>query len=233
MTFLLVALLTHQLSYQAHIKQELSAFSKNKQIPSAMEQQILMALSHYPELKNTHIRFVFTHRLKRSVMAARPAFWSLFRKRDKRVYNILINPVFKLNDHSDPIHNIPDSVLIGWIGHELGHIMDYEQRNTWSMAAFGISYGLSKKFIREAERTADMFAVNRGLGLYVAATKNFILENADLPQNYKDKIAELYLSPDDIMEVVAELEDEDQDRRADILEEEEQMMKEIKEEAES
>lgn len=240
MVFLLVALLTQQFSFperqtqvQEQQAQALSSFKKNKEIPSALEQQVLVALSQYPELKDTHIRFLFTDRLQRSVMAARPVLWSLFKKREKRVYNILINPVFKLQHRADPIQHIPDSVLIGWIGHELGHIMDYEQRSTWGIAAFGISYGLSKKYVRKAERTADMFAVDRGLGLYVVATKNFILENAELPQPYKDKIAELYLSPDDIMEVVAELEEERQDRRTDILEEEEQLIKEIEDEAES
>lgn len=46
--------------------------SRNKRIPKILENQILKALAHYPELKRTHIRFVFTRKLKSSVIAARP-----------------------------------------------------------------------------------------------------------------------------------------------------------------
>lgn len=211
MTFLLFALLTSPLSNPENAEQACPECGTNKQIPSVIAQQVHAALAYYPELKETAIRFVFTPRLKRSVMAARPIVGSLFRNRRKRAYTILINPVFKLKHTVDPVRQIPDSVLIGWIGHELGHIMDYERRNTWSIAAFGISYGLSKRYVRKAERVADTFAINRGMGHYLVATKNFILDHADLPQRYKAKIAELYLSPDDIMELVIQLEDNGQD----------------------
>jgi len=226
MTFLLVALLTPHLTSQENAIQALSEFKKNKQIPHVIERHVLTALSHYPELKDTRIRFVFTRRLQRSVMAARPVAGSLLRRKQKRTYSILINPVFKLKHRVDPVRQIPDSVLIGWIGHELGHIMDYERRSTWGVAAFGVSYGLSKKYIRKAERVADTFAINRGMGPYLVATKNFILDHAELPERYKSKIAELYLSPDDIMELVAELEDGG-DQGVEMLEEEGRVVNEI------
>ncbi|WP_353182482.1 hypothetical protein [Parapedobacter lycopersici] len=227
MTFLLFALLTSQLPGQPDTTRELSIYKKNKQIPHAIERQVLTALSHYPELEETTIRFVFTRRLKRSVMAARPVVASLLKGKDKRAYSILINPVFKLKHHIDPLRQIPDSVLIGWIGHELGHIMDYERRSAWDMAVFGISYGLSKKYIRKAERTADTFATNHGIGPHLVATKNFILDHTELPARYRDKIAELYLSPDDIMELVTELEKEEGYEAAETLEEEAGLAKEI------
>ena len=84
MTFLLFALLTSQLPGQPDTTRELSIYKKNKQIPHAIERQVLTALSHYPELEETTIRFVFTRRLKRSVMAARPVVASLLKGKDKR-----------------------------------------------------------------------------------------------------------------------------------------------------
>lgn len=184
----------------------LHAFTTNKKIPKVIEQLALTALSHYPELQSVHIRFVFTQRLKQSVMAARPVASTLLRGRDKRVYDILINPVFKLTQSIEPIHHLPDEVLIGWLGHELGHILDYEQRTVWGIAKFGLLYGLSKRYIRKAERVADTFAVNRGMAPYILSTKEFILGNSDLSPRYKNKIARLYLSPDDIVELVSEME---------------------------
>lgn len=219
-----------QLIMQEEIPQELLTFKENKQIPQVIERQVLEALSHYPELKDTDIRFEFKKSLKKTVMAARPVVGTLFRNKSKRAYRILINPVFKLKHSAEPIDQIPDSVMIGWIGHELGHIMDYEGRNTWGVAGFGLGYWLSKKYIRKAERVADTFAVNRGMGPYLVATKAFILDHSELPQPYKDRIAALYLSPDDIMDLVAELERENQEERTEILEEEEEMVKEIEKE---
>jgi len=45
------------------------------------------------------------------------------------------------------------------------------------------------------------------LGKYIIATKRFILDHAELPQAYKDKIARLYLSPDVIVEQIKKLEE--------------------------
>lgn len=197
--------------------QDLSA---NKQIPKVMEQQILVALSHYPELKDTCVRFIFTQSLRGSIMAARPVVGSLLGPKSKRQYDVLISPVFKLQHSIEPIHQIEDDVLIGWVGHELGHVMDYEQRSTLSIAKFGLLYWLSKRFIRKAERVADTFAVDRGMGPYIIKTKEFILGHSGLSTRYKNKIAQLYLSPDDIVALINDLEPEPSVRKEEILEDE-------------
>lgn len=180
----------------------------NKQIPAIIEENVLKALSFYPELADTHISFVFKQNIKGSVMQAQPVIKSLFNKKENRRYRINISSLFKLTHSAIPIHQIPDTIMIGWIGHELGHIMDYETKSTLGMAGFGISYLFSKKFVRKAEKIADHYAVGQGLAEYIVATKRFILDHAELPQDYKDKIARLYLSPDDIVEEVLRLEEE-------------------------
>lgn len=199
---------------------ETNSFANNKHIPKVIERQVITALSHYPELEHTAIRFVFTRRLKSSVMAARPVVPTLLGARENRTYDILISSVFKLNESIEPIHQLSDDVLIGWIGHELGHIMDYEQRSTFGVARFGLLYWLSKRYIRKAERVADTFAVNRGLAPYLIATKEFILNHSGLPQKYKDKISRLYLSPDDIVELASDIHRETRQESERILEEE-------------
>lgn len=227
MNVFLWALISTPFIQQDSIEKSLLEYKHNKEIPSVIERQTLIALSHYPELKDTRIRFTFTRKLKRSVMAARPVVPSLFKKREERTYNVLINPVFKLEHSFETIRQIPDSVMIGWIGHELGHIMDYENRSTWGLLGFGISYGLSKKYIRKAERIADRFAVAHGLGEHLVATKSFILDHTELPQAYQEKIAALYLSPDDIVTLVAELESEkDESKKDKLLSEEEDVIHE-------
>ena len=180
----------------------------NKQIPAIIEENVLKALSFYPELKDTHISFIFKKNIKSSVMQAQPVLKSLLNKKENRRYRINISALFKLTHSAIPIHQIPDDIMIGWIGHELGHIMDYETKSTFGMVGFGISYVLSDRFVKKAERIADHYAISQGLGDYIVATKRFILDHAELPQAYKDKIARLYLSPDDIVEQVLKLEEE-------------------------
>jgi len=213
---LLLTALTILMTKHTVTAQDLSPYRHNKVIPETIETPVLTALSYYPELKGTNIRFIFTHKLKKSIMAARPKTGSLFKKREKRTYDVLINPAFKLDYEIESIGQVPDSVMVGWIGHELGHIMDYERKNTWGIMGMGISYWLSRNYVRKAERIADSFAVDRGMGPYLVVKKSFILDHTELPQAYKDRIAALYLSPDDIDQLVAELEHEDPLQQAEI-----------------
>lgn len=212
------------------INENLVAFSVNKEIPNVIQHLALKALSHYPELKHIHIRFIFSRKLKKSVMAARPVVSTLLQPHNKRIYDILINPVFKLTQSIEPIHHLPEEVLIGWFGHELGHIMDYEQRTIWGVAKFGLLYWLSKRYVRKAERAADTFAVNRGMAPYILSTKEFILGHSELSTRYKEKIARLYLSPDDIVELVSEMEQKTQPEKEELLADEIALAKSTQEE---
>ena len=182
-------------------------FTQHKTIPKELEANVLKALSFYPELKDAHIDFILKANIKNSVMQAQPVFRTLLRNKKNRRYRINISSWFKLVNTQMPIHEIPAEVMIGWIGHELGHILDYEGKTNGQLVSFGYQYLLSSKYVKKAEMVADTLAVQRGMGKYIIATKRFILDHADLPQAYKDKIARLYLSPDVILEQVRKLEE--------------------------
>src|SRR5215212_2422791 len=186
---------------------ELLQFGQNKQIPALIEKNVLKALSFYPELENTTIGFIFKTNIKTSVMQAQPVFMTLLQRRKNRRYRINISEYFKLINTQIPIQQIPDDVMIGWIGHELGHILDYEGKSNAGMVSFGYRYYFHSSFVKHAEMVADSLAVERGMGNYIVATKRFILDHAELPQSYKNKIARLYLSPDVIVEQVRKLEE--------------------------
>jgi len=189
-------------------QQDLDHFRENKKIPKVIENEILKALSFYPELERVPIDFVFKQDIKKSVMQAQPKIKTMFLARKNWAYQINISALFKLTHTAIPIHQIPSDIMIGWIGHELGHIMDYHNRTIFGMIRFGFGYLFSTKYIRQAEKTADTYAVTHGLAYYIIETKNFILNHAELPERYKQKIARLYLSPDDIVEQVRLLEEQ-------------------------
>ena len=207
-TFCFIILLTlfpvcHAQRSTMHQKDSLK-FS-NKIVPDTIWREAYVALSHYPELKDTPIEFKFKENIKKSFMQAQPKLGGLFKKRKNRSYVIFINEKFKIEDEVFDITAVPSEVLIGWLGHELGHIMDYRERTGADLIWFGIKYLTSNNYIREAERIADTYAVNHGLGQEIIATKNFIINHSRLSDSYKDRIQNLYLSPEEIMTLIDEI----------------------------
>lgn len=178
--------------------------TNNKIIPKILRERVKVALDFYPQLKDVCIEFKVKKNIKKSTMQARPTFDSFFKTRKKRKYLILISKRFKISGKEFSTLDIPDDIFIGWIGHELGHIMDYQHRNRWNLIWFGIRYLFSENHIIEAERAADNFAVQHKMEHYILKTKNFILNHADIPDIYKNRMRRYYLSPEEIMFLVAE-----------------------------
>lgn len=173
-------------------------------IPHEIAPEAKKALSYYPELASIPIEFKFKKKIKKSTMQAQPKFSSVFKRRKHRSYKILISEKIKIADSVYYTKDMPSEIMIGWLGHELGHIVDFEQRSGLNLIGFGIGYLTSKKYIRGAERRADSYAVNHGMEHYILATKEFILEKAGLSQKYINRIKNLYLSPEEIMLLVEE-----------------------------
>ncbi|WP_349663498.1 hypothetical protein IZU89_13000 [Cellulophaga lytica] len=179
-------------------------------IPKIIEKEALVALSYYPQLKNTEIEFRFKDNIKKSTMLAQPVFGSLLKSKKKRRYLILMSKKFKISGKEFKTTDVDSDILVGWLGHELGHILDYQNRSSLNLLWFGIKYSLSDNYIKEAERAADSYAVASGMGDYILKTKNFILNNAEIDSTYKARIIKYYLSPAEIMLLVKEQEKKEQ-----------------------
>ena len=177
-------------------------------IPKSIEMEASTALSYYPNLENTQIEFRFKDNIRKSTMLAQPVFWSLFKSRKKRKYLVLLSKNIQISGKKFKTKDIDSDILIGWLGHELGHITDYKHRSSLNLIWFGIKYSLSGSYIKEAERAADSYAVIAGMEDYILKTKHFILNNAEIEETYKARIRKYYLSPDEIMTLVEEREAE-------------------------
>nr|WKN37066.1 hypothetical protein K4G66_32365 [Tunicatimonas sp. TK19036] len=184
---------------------EWADLANNKVIPGEMEKVILTALSYYPSLKDTRIHFIYKEDIRKSVMQAQPKVSTLFRGKSKRTYVIKISRYLKLNSESLDITTLPFEVLVGWIAHELGHIIDYKDRSGLAMIGFGAKYWLFENFLKDAERRADLFALDHGLGDMIMETKNFVLNHADIPDSYKERIKRLYMSPEEFTEMLTDV----------------------------
>jgi len=176
--------------------------SAQHKIPEDIRLKVKTALAYYPQLNSVSIEFRFKKNIKKSTMQARPTFGSFFRSWKNRSYVIFISEKFKISDNEFFTRDIPSDIFIGWIGHELGHIMDYQNRSKTNLIWFGIKYVLSDKYIIEAERVADTFAVAHGMDDYILKTKDFILNHAQITESYKNRIQKYYLSPEEIMHLV-------------------------------
>jgi len=174
----------------------------NKTIPESIKTEAIAALSYYPELKDAEIIFQFKDAIKKSTMQAQPKFSSFFKSRENRAYIILISKKIQIENEEFSIDEIPSDVMIGWLGHELGHVMDYKDRSSFGMLIFGIKYLFSGAHIKEVERAADTYAIQHGMGDYILETKNFILEHANISEKYKERIRSFYMSPEEVMHLI-------------------------------
>ncbi|MEM7551280.1 MAG: hypothetical protein AAF363_16490 [Bacteroidota bacterium] len=173
----------------------------NKSIPVELKEEIVEALSHFPELKNVKIEFRFKDQIEGSFMQAQPKVASLFNTQKLRSYVINIKKHFQSEDTIVHMASLPKSVLVGWIGHELGHILDYHKKDFFSITELGIGYLLSEDYIKATELRADIHAIQHGLSDKITATKEFILNHPKLSEQYKSKIRRLYLSSEGVEEI--------------------------------
>lgn len=180
---------------------------KNKTVPKVILEPVLKALSYFPDLDTVDISFEFKEKISGSVMQAQPKIISLFvNGKEERKYRVKITRILELGDEFVPIEEVPFDALVGWIGHELGHVMDYLNRSSTQMMHFGARYFLSKKKVTEAELTADGYAIDCGMGHQILANKIYILNNEGFAEAYRDKIKSLYMSPDQIISLSDALE---------------------------
>ena len=189
-------------------------YNDNKVIPVKILEEAKVALSFFPELEDVRIEFKYKKNIDDSFMQAQPDFSDVFRRKSKRSYNIFISDRFLIKGDKVSLEDVPSDVLIGWFAHELGHVMDYRNRSAMGMVIFGLNYITSDKYLVEAERMADVYAVNNGTSKYILATKNFILNHAGFTDEYKRKIAKLYLSPDEILALVDDLETTEEEQNS-------------------
>lgn len=126
------------------------------------ENQILIALSYFPELKDTKIKFRLKNR--ETPLATRPALFSMFRSAKKRTYIITISR--KSTNYLDAIvfRNLNYNAQIGVLGHELCHVSDYLNKGFGKMCNVAAIEIFSKKAVDKFEFDTDLNSINHGLG---------------------------------------------------------------------
>lgn len=184
--------------YASEIKELEKKYGKNKVMPEKYMLQILIALSYFPELKETHI--TFKEAKISTTLNARPKITSvLFNKRKNRKYIVRINNSSK--DSIVTIDEVPFNATIGLFGHEFSHFADYMNRGTIGIIKRAYSY--TKASLKERfEKEIDLHTINRGLGWQLYDWAYYVLYSSDASEKYKKFKERIYLEPAEIAEYI-------------------------------
>lgn len=168
-------------------------YGRNKNFVDKVELPALIALSFFPELKQTQISFEY--KSIKTTMATRPHIGKSLVK--NRSYVIYINSNAKERG-AVSFNELGLQEQIGIIAHELSHIVDYEKRNNFSLIQCGIYYSVFKHYHRNLERETDMLVIKKGLAHQLYAFTHYVLHQSNATETYKAFKRKNYLLPEEI-----------------------------------
>lgn len=135
-------------------------YGYKKDLPLGFELQALLALSHYPELKDVRIRFIVGD--VTIPLSSRPYWATLFRSARERTYLVVIDNILEGPRDVLLLKNQPFNAQVGIIGHELAHTVYYLDRSFFGILAD--AYCQLSNCRIDFERNTDTRLVEYGLG---------------------------------------------------------------------
>jgi len=183
-------------TYEHNLPMLRDQFGGNKTFPAELELECLVALSFYPELKNTSIEFRFGK--SNFTMTSKPKFRSILEARQQRQYVITIE---KSGSSKNNIEwtELSFNAMVGWIGHELGHIVHYSHKTNSGIALIGVKYALPG-YRRKMERFTDQIAIQHDLGYALYEGVDYTMNRSHATTHYKTSQQKYYLQPDEIID---------------------------------
>ncbi|MES2516238.1 MAG: hypothetical protein V4580_18930 [Bacteroidota bacterium] len=164
-------------------------FGINKEIPDKYEEEILIALGHYPELKYERIRFVLS---STAIVpyGTKPSLGSFLVSQKQRTYVITILEWAKDPEKEALIKNLDRKMRIGVFGHELAHVLQYTKHSPLALLKMAMLMTI-ESHRRIIERGADKLAIEHGLGEellrhaeYIRLIPDYINQRPELNKNY-------------------------------------------------
>lgn len=179
-----------------HLEALRAEFGQHKVIPQNLELPILIALAHYPELKEVPIHFVL--REQKIAHSTRPDYYSLFNKKRKRRYVVFISTEVAEDIVETTTWSLPYNARIGVMGHELAHIAWYHQRNAFQLIGAGIAY-MFPRYRERFEQETDQRTLDHHLAFQLLAWSRAVHRI-----HIRDGRGNLYKSPEEIEAIMAQ-----------------------------
>lgn len=165
-------------------------YAEQLECPDEYKLQMLFALSHYPELKNTPIVVKFAN--LETTATCRPDLFSVF---TGRKYIIQINK--KENFSGVLLKDVPFNAQIGVLAHEIAHIVDYEQRSHVGLLKRALDY-LEENRKKRFENQIDKLTIEHGLGWQLYEWADYAMNKSKATEKYKEFKRRIYMGPADI-----------------------------------
>jgi hypothetical protein len=122
-----------------------------------------------------------------------------FKHRNKRSYTIRINN--RKKDSIIHIASVPFNAKVGVFAHEFAHIVDYESCNIFCLCGRLFAYATSRSKAKY-EKEIDTMVIERGLGWQLYDWAYYVLRHSHATQSYKKFKRSIYLSPQEIRNLI-------------------------------
>jgi hypothetical protein len=179
----------------------------NKTIPPNYKEAIQMALTHYPELQETNIKFRIKKKL--APLAARPRTLSIFRKPAKRKYIVTISSSTIKMLCPILLQNLSFNAQVGVLGHELAHVSEYHSKGTFFFIKLVFKHIFNKRAIDRFEYNTDQRSIEHGLGFQLLSWSEEVRQKLNLNKwggaNKPNTKRERYMNPETIITVMKSL----------------------------
>jgi hypothetical protein len=186
-------------NYFTELKKE---FGNNKDYPPQFEKQILIALSYYPELKNSPI--LFRIRKRHGGLNTRATWPGIFELPRKRHFVITISDSTEEMLMSMLFKNLPFNAQVGVMGHELAHAADFFTMTTKQIILHALK-NVSAKYIDRFEYNTDAICIAHGLGYQLLEWSSYVRKKMNRETwrgpdyIHRPMTKERYMNPDTII----------------------------------
>jgi len=123
---------------------------------NSIELATYLAIKYFPELKDNRIKVIYKDHNRAPIIATIDV-WNFLRKRNKRIYKIIVK-------NNSFVERISLNQQVGLVGHEMSHFSFYQSKSSGGLFLVVIKYLTSKKYHYSFERGADTTAIAHGLG---------------------------------------------------------------------
>ncbi|MFM1897674.1 MAG: hypothetical protein RLZZ385_2748 [Pseudomonadota bacterium] len=189
-----------EVEQQATYEQLLDSYGSNKSLPPGYELQTLLALSHYPELRDIRIQFILAD--VGIPLASRPWWASMLNSARQRTYRVIIDTVRPEGRDALLLGQQPFNAQVGIIGHELAHTVYYLDRSFLGIAGDALCQLSSCRI--EFERATDRRLVDYGLGWQRYDHSVFLRRELGRPDTGLETAGGAYLGPAELLSLMQE-----------------------------
>ena len=123
---------------------------------NGIELATYLAIKYFPELEGSRIKVIYKDHNRAPIIATIDV-WNCLRKRNKRIYKIIVK-------NNSFVERISLNRQVGLVGHEMSHFSFYQSKSSGGLLLVAIKYLTSQKYHYSFERGADTTAIARGLG---------------------------------------------------------------------